>query len=350
MTPCTLWGKDVLIDLKTCLSDEEIAAMDDIMPNMQHGWFKGTDNHWLNYRKFMPPDGQKPKGVLIYQHGIMDHCGVGYKLKDGTTTNYALLGKSLIEEGFAFYVLDMRGHGFSEGLRHYVPDYSVNVNDFDNFSRFVDSSEFSGQDIPLYLGGHSYGGTICLHVSRMWQNDTSKKPNGYRGSLLVAPAIIGTLPAAPVVFVLRYILAPLIPTRTPFFMPNPVSADRIWNNQEVTEHPMFLRTKKINFDGSGRPMRLGTAVSLLAALEDVRDKVIPGFKVPFCVCHGTADDATPISGTDLLDEKSNTPASDKSINKEEGKYHDLLSDVDRQETVSILLNWMNSRLDKDPFN
>lgn len=347
--PITLWGKDVVIDQKTLLSDEEISAIDEIMPNMQHGWFQGTDNYWLHYRKFLPADGKKVKGVLIFEHGIQDHNGVGYKLNDGTTTNYALLGKSLIDEGFALYVLDMRGHGFSEGLRHYVADYRHNVGDFDDFSCFVDNSEFRGESIPLFLGGHSYGGTVCLHVSRLWQDTPSKRPKGFRGIVLVAPAIIGNQPAAPVVFFLRYILKPLIPTRTPFFMPNPVSPDRIWNNEEVREHPIFKRNKEINFDGSGKPFRLGTAVSLLNALEDVREIAIPGLKVPFCVVHGTADEATPIVGTDMLDEKSATPVSGKSINKEAGKFHDLLSDTDRHQTISIILDWMNSRVDKDPF-
>lgn len=347
--PVTLWGKDVVIDLNPLLSDEETAAIDDIMPNMQHGWFQGTDNYWLHYRKFSPPDETKVKGVLIFEHGIQDHNGVGYKLEDGSTTNYALLGKSLIDEGFALYILDMRGHGFSEGLRHYVSDYRHNVDDFDNFACFVDSSEFSGESISLFLGGHSYGGTVCLHVSRIWQDTPSKRPKGYRGNVLIAPAIIGDLPAAPVVFFLRYILKPLIPTRTPFFMPNPVTPDRIWKNEEVRNHPMFKRTKEINFDGSGRPFRLGTATSLLSALEDLREKAIPGLKVPFCVVHGTVDEATPIAGTELLGEKSATPESDKSINKEEGKLHDLLSDKDRHETIAIILNWMNARVNKEPF-
>lgn len=349
--PRELWGKNVVVDLATFPTEEEMASMDALTPHMEHKWFRGSGDHWLHYRKFAPKD-TPVKGVVIYQHGIQAHSGIGYTIDDDTKlTNYALLGERLAEHGFALYLCDMRGHGFSEGLRFYVPDYSVNVDDLRNFCQHVVSNEGETKDLPLFLGGDSYGATLCLHVSRYWQDHPDQCPPGYRGSIVTAPAIYGDLPPYPVVFVLRYILKPLIPTRTPFFMPNPVSGDRIWRNYEqLKKDPLFAKTKDINLDGSGRPFRLGTATSLLSALEDVRTKIIPGLKVPFCSCQGTADAAVPLESTVYLDEKSSTPDADKSVNKEEGKFHDLYSEQTRQETVSTILNWINSRLDQPPFH
>merc|ERR1712113_199823 len=183
--------------------------------------------------------------------------------------------------------------------------------------------------------------------SRRWQDNPDKCPAGFRGFIVTAPAIYGDLPPLPVVLFLRYILKPWFPTRTPFFMPNPVSGDRVWRNYDQLKlDPTFHETKEVKLDGSGRPFRLGTAVSLLNALEDVRETIIPGLNVPFCACHGTDDAAVPITGTIYLDEKSATPDADKCIHKEEGKFHDLYSEQTRHETVSNILSWINSRLDK----
>ena len=345
-----LWGKDVVIDLETFPTEDIISSIDGLTPHVEHGWFRGSGDYWLHYRKFVPKE--EPKAVVIYQHGIQAHSGIGYTLKDETkVTNYALLAEQLVENGIAVYLLDMRGHGFSEGLRFYVPDYSINVDDFDNFGQFIAADSFKNKDLPLFLGGDSYGATVCLHVSRRWQDNPDKCPAGFRGFIVTAPAIFGDLPPLPVVYFLRYILKPLIPTRTPFFMPNPVSSDRIWRNYEQLKlDPIFNTTIESNLNGSGRPFRLGTATSLLSALEDVRETIIPGLNVPFCASHGTADEAVPITGTVYLDEKSITPDADKIIYKEEGKFHDLYSEQTRHETISNILTWINSRLDKAPLH
>jgi hypothetical protein len=36
----------------------------------------------------------------------------------------------------ALYLLDMLGHGFSEGIRWYVQDWKINRNEVDTFARF----------------------------------------------------------------------------------------------------------------------------------------------------------------------------------------------------------------------
>lgn len=216
-----------------------------------------------------------------------------------------------------FYMLDMLGHGFSEGHRFYVPDWKVNRDDLDNFGRFVASEHEEGT--PIFLTGESYGGCLALHAARKWQ-DADDAPKGFQGIVITAPAIIGDVPPAPVVFVLRYFLKPLRPKWVPFFMPNTVSPDRIWKDPEVREIRNEPRYKSMLLDGSGRAFSLGTATNLLSATEEVREKVIPGLTVPFCVCHGSDDMAVLISGSEYLIEHSNTPQEDRTFFRQIGAY------------------------------
>merc|ERR1711935_780148 len=94
----------------------------------------------------------------------------------------------------------------------------------------------------------------------------------------------------------------------------------------------------------GSPFRLGTAVGLLRALEEVRKIAIPGLTVPFAVAHGTDDYCVPIAGTDFLLEHATTPEDDRGVRRVKGGYHDLLSEETKVETMMFFMNWMNGRI------
>lgn len=343
-TKYTLWGKDVELDIpkEAFPTDAEIQAMEDALPEcQQHGWFE-SNGAQLHYRKFMPPE--QPRGVVVYQHGILAHTGNAFILNDGRKVNSALMADSFNKAGYALYALDMLGHGFSEGLRWFVPDWKVNRDDLDNFTRFV-ASENPG--IPLFLFGESYGSTTALHLARKWQ-DSDNAPEKFAGVVVIAPAIVSDMPPYPVVFTLRYILAPIFPRWVPFFMPNPVSADRIWRETEVRDIHEDPRWLEMGLDGGGRPFRLRTAVSLTNALEVAREDTIPGLDVPFCAIHGTNDVAVPVEGTDMLEQMAATPVEDRAVYRIDGAFHDLLSDPKSQEVMGYIIKFINDRAEKMP--
>jgi acylglycerol lipase len=340
MVHYTLWGKEVDVDIpkEVFPSDDEFKAMEDRMPGCQHGWFESNGSQ-LHYRKFLPSG--KPKGVVVYMHGIQTHSGKAFILENGRKINMALMSDSLTKAGYALYALDMLGHGYSEGVRWYIPDWKTNRDDLENFARFAAAQH---ERLPLFLEGESYGGTLVLHVAKEWQKDNA--PQGFAGIVLTGPAIVGDVPPYPVVLFLRYGLAPFFPRWTPFFMPNPVSPDRIWVDEQVRALHTAPREKEMQLDGSGRPFRLGTGVGLLTALEVVRSDTIPGLTVPFCVIHGEKDAAVPISGTDFLDEHASTPIEDRVVHRLEESFHDLLGDPSAEKTMAYMIEFMDDRVGK----
>jgi alpha-beta hydrolase superfamily lysophospholipase len=199
------------------------------------------------------------------------------------------------------------------------------------------------KDIPFFLQGESYGGCLTIHAAKQFQEDPSSGPSNFDSILLVAPAIEGDLPPFPVYQILRYGLAPLFPKWKPSFMPNPISADRIWKDEEVRKIRSSARSMEMGLEGAGSPFLLGTAVHLAEALEEVRNNAIPGLKVPFCILHGTEDYGVMIQGSEFMMDKAETSMDDKEFHRIEGGYHDLLGDPLAEECMEHTLKWIHKR-------
>jgi alpha-beta hydrolase superfamily lysophospholipase len=237
----------------------------------------------------------------------------------------------------------MYGHGFSEGKRWLIPgSCQTNVNDNVAFCNLV-AALHEDDDVPVILMGESYGCTVTIMTARKFQDNPSCGPKNFDSVILTAPAIMGDMPAYPVYLVLRYILAPSFPAWSPFFMPNPVSAERIWKDPEVLARRTAPRWKEMMVDGSGRPFRLGTAVGLVVAMDTVRAEMA-GFKVPYCIVHGTEDAGVLIEGSEYMWDKTATPAADKAFKRQEGGYHDLFSDPTAEDSVQFTVDYIKKRI------
>eukprot|EP00540_Astrosyne_radiata_P017597 CAMPEP_0116831678 /NCGR_PEP_ID=MMETSP0418-20121206/5474_1 /TAXON_ID=1158023 /ORGANISM="Astrosyne radiata, Strain 13vi08-1A" /LENGTH=352 /DNA_ID=CAMNT_0004460963 /DNA_START=107 /DNA_END=1165 /DNA_ORIENTATION=- len=342
----TFWGKTVQLGIpKSQLPSLEVLEKweDEVMPTPhEHGWFE-SNGRQLHYRKWLPSDDKKPKAIVVYMHGIASHGGNACIL-EGRKLNVALSSDYMTKQGYAFYALDMAGHGYSEGLRFYIPTWQSNRDDLANFCHSL--SKEANSELPLFLCGESYGACLCLHVAKLWQDDPTTKPKLFGGLGLMAPAIIGDLPPAPVVFVLRYMLAPIFPAWIPFFMPNPINPDRIWKDKAVLQAQLESKAHEWGLDASGSPFCLQTAVNLLEALENVREVTIPALNTPFCVMHGTSDYGVPMEGTKYLEEHAKTPENERDVWYPEGAYHDLLGDPVAEQVIARLAAFFDKRLDE----
>jgi len=190
MSKCTLWGKEVLLDIppEVFPSQEERNARDDMFPNCEHGWFTSPCNGaQLHYLICRPPSN--PKGIVVFAHGLQGQSARGFVLQNGRKVAIAYLAEQLNQAGYALYALDALGHGFSEGKRFYIERWQDNRSDLEQFAQMVAKQH---ESVPLFLMGESYGGCLTLHVASLWE-DKEKAPKNYEGIVLMAPAIIGDL-------------------------------------------------------------------------------------------------------------------------------------------------------------
>ena len=129
-------------------------------------------------------------------------------------------------------------------------------------------------------------------------------------------------------------------------MPNPVTPDRIWRNSEqILDFRANDPAERMQLDSSGTPFRLGTADNLLKAVEAARDESIHGFRVPYCLLHGTQDEICLIEGAEYLWRTAETPVNDREFHRLQGVYHDPFSDPDDAESsMNLVIDWIKKRL------
>ncbi|KAL3936156.1 MAG: hypothetical protein SGARI_002681 [Bacillariaceae sp.] len=238
--------------------------------------------------------------------------------------------------GLAVYARDMYGHGFSEGTRFYIPSWVEMRDDAINFVKLVVAEEKSNKDIPRVLSGETIGGCNTILMSRYFQDHPDEAPANFDSSLLICPAIEGDI--------LRYVLAPLRPKWRPSFMPNTISPERIWVDEKVCAEYTKPRSQEMQVDACGIPFRLGTAVNMLLALEDIQNNAIPGFETPFCIVHGDKDEGVPISGSQKLFDECATPSDQKEFHSIAGAYHGLLADPKAEEAMGHLSKFVEARM------
>jgi alpha-beta hydrolase superfamily lysophospholipase len=90
-----------------------------------------------------------PKGSVILLHGFGEHSG-----------RYQWFAKQLVLGGYAVHTFDQRCHGKSEGLRAFIRDYDLLLDDLETC---ISQMEISPERI--YLFGQGTGAGIALNFS-----------------------------------------------------------------------------------------------------------------------------------------------------------------------------------------
>ena len=115
---------------------------------------------------FAAPDGlqlvfdaveaPRARAAVLVVHGWSDHAG-----------RWLDLGERLRGAGHSAYLLDLRGHGRSEGRRGHLSRFSQLLGDLQAFRRQVRVRT----DAPQVLLGHSFGGLVVLRYLETQPSD-----------------------------------------------------------------------------------------------------------------------------------------------------------------------------------
>ncbi|MCL6516120.1 lysophospholipase [Alicyclobacillus sp.] len=133
------------------------------------GWAEGArlpagDVH-LFFRFLLPP---VQRVVLVLLHGAGQHSG-----------QFSEFARACAAAGLGVYALDLRGFGLSTGRRGHVDCFRQYLSDVD---RLVDWIRRAHGHLPVYLVGHSLGGTIAIRYAQEY-------PGRVDGAVLSAPAL-----------------------------------------------------------------------------------------------------------------------------------------------------------------
>lgn len=235
----------------------------------------------------------------------------------------------LAQNGFACFAFDLEGHGRSQGLRAFVPDVDLVVDDaISYFDSIKSDPRFQG--LPRFLYGESMGGAICLLIH-------FRDPLGYQGAVLVAPMCKisdKVRPAWPIPQVLS-LVARVMPT-----LPIVPTADIMKKSVKVEAKKVIAEMNPLRY--RGKP-RLGTVLDLLR-VTDYLNRRLGDVKIPFIVLHGSEDAVTDPEVSRELYRAARSE--DKAIRIYEGMMHSLLFGETEENIEAVrrdILSWLEER-------
>lgn len=146
-------------------------AAEQAPPPPEPVFVKASDGVELAVRVFSPKQ-HKPRGILIFYHGGGAHSGAGYPLlAHGLAADY----------GIQVFTPDLRGHGESKGPRGDSPSKEQMYEDVYTMIDFARKE--TGDQIPLYLGGHSSGAGLMIQYA------TQGSHTDIHGYVLLSPQL-----------------------------------------------------------------------------------------------------------------------------------------------------------------
>ncbi|CAM9744924.1 unnamed protein product [Heterosigma akashiwo] len=149
------------------------------------------------YSQSFRPNNQEPKGLMLLCHGYAE-TSLWY---------FRDIAMDWVKEGYACVALDYEGHGKSDGLHAYIPDFDKMVDDVAVFHEKV-AARPENAGLPRFLHGESMGGAVAIELSL-------RRPQLYQGMVLQAPMCKiseKVKPPAPIIGALRG-LARIFPER-----------------------------------------------------------------------------------------------------------------------------------------
>ncbi|MGE3260861.1 MAG: alpha/beta fold hydrolase [Bacteriovoracia bacterium] len=94
-----------------------------------------------------------PVGTVAIFHGYGEHSG-----------NYSRLARDFIDNRYAVIMMDLRGHGLSEGPRGHAPTPTAYAEDWECFLNQIFPMVLP--NLPLYFWAHSLGALTAMQVLR----------------------------------------------------------------------------------------------------------------------------------------------------------------------------------------
>jgi acylglycerol lipase len=268
--------------------------------------FKGLGD--LNiFARVWRPDGPA-RAVVVIAHGFNSHGGY-----------YSWVGEQLSAAGFSAYALDHRGRGRSDGERYFVTSIDEYVSDLSTFIQLAKSRE---PGLPVFLLGHSAGGVMSATYCLGQQSELA----GF-----ICESFAFQVPAPDFALAVLKGLSHVAPHAHVLRLPIPAFS----RDPKVIE--AMLADPMINDE-----VQPTSTVAALVRADERLKKEFPLLTLPLLILHGTADQVTKPSGSQLFHEKSGS--TDKTLNLYDDHVHDLLSDVGKEKVLGDVIAWIGARI------
>lgn len=281
-----------------------------------------NDRGMALYSQSFRPNNQEPKGLMLLCHGYAE-TSLWY---------FRDIAMDWVKEGYACVALDYEGHGKSDGLHAYIPDFDKMVDDVAVFHEKV-AARPENAGLPRFLHGESMGGAVAIELSL-------RRPQLYQGMVLQAPMCKiseKVKPPAPIIGALRG-LARIFPERA--WTPSPDVQKNAYSD------PAELRAARRYTFAYTRKVRLGTAIQMMSFSEGLESR-LGRVRLPFLLLHGGADRVTDPGVSRALHEAA--ASEDKTFKLYDGLWHKLLCEPPemKKQVWEDITAWVNKRASKE---
>ncbi len=261
--------------------------------------------------RHLPPAGAGRARVLLI-HGISEHSGRHLNTVEWLTARQ-----------FEVVRFDLRGSGESGGRKQWVSRFADYVEDTSSVFNWICSQL---PQLPLFLHGHSLGGTVATHFAALYGPDL-------RGLSLSAPAYLVGGAISPAKITVGRVLATLLPTVR---LPNGSDFEAVSRDPRVVE---AYRTDPLAYHFN--TLQQGNEV--LKGLEKMPE-LIGRIRVPLLIVHGTADRIIRPSGSFSLIRRS--ASADRQLHYFPSGYHEPHNDIEKETYFTLLSRWFQHQLEK----
>ncbi len=267
----------------------------------------GVKNVNLFYQSWHPK--KNSKAVIIFVHGLKDHGG-----------RYREIAEKLALSGYASYAYDHRGLGDSGGQRVWVSSFEDYIADLEIIFDVVRMSE---PNQPIYLFGHSMGGTVASLFA-------VNKLRPIKGLVLSAPAFKVTTDVNGFMIGVTKVLG----TMTPSLAILNLKDEAFTRDQDSLKE---LKADPLVFHGNA-PAR--TAKELLKAMHLFESRMNE-LQLPFLALHGEKDLVTNPEGSKELYQKA--ASTNKTLKLYPALYHDLFHEPEKELVFNDFIAWLKQQ-------
>jgi alpha-beta hydrolase superfamily lysophospholipase len=276
---------------------------------MKHieGTFPGAGGLNLYYQSWTSQ--AHPKAIIAIVHGLGAHGGLFFN-----AVQY------LVDRSYGVYAFDLRGHGRSPGQRGHIEHWAEFREDLHAFLHLIREQE---PNCPCFLWGHSLGGAIALDYALRFSE-------GLQGVIVTSPAI-GKVGVSPWKMAIGRMLSRVYPR---FSLK--LGLDRYASSRDLHAISIFLQDPLRHEYASAR-----LATEFLEAVDWIQSHVLD-LRLPLLVLHGSEDRVAHPDSSWAFCLQVTFP--DKECYELPGSYHDLHADINRDEILADLGEWLDRHL------
>jgi acylglycerol lipase len=267
--------------------------------------FIGAKQRTIHLSAWVPADAHS---VVVVVHGFGEHAG-----------RYGNVVAALVPAGYAIYAPDHHGHGKSTGTRALIDTYTDLLDDVD---RAVEIAQRDHPGKPLFLLGHSMGGSIALA-------NALRNQSRFRGLILSGPVVTNDgIPKA------LTVLAPLLAKVAPKAPAKELGAAGVSRDPEVVRAYV---SDPLVFHGK---VPTGTGAALISASKQFASS-FGALTIPLLVVHGSADSLVPVEAGRTAHRLAGSR--DKTIHVYEGLFHEVFNEPEHPKVLADVLTWLDAR-------